>query len=123
MRSHRRTLDVCDGVEVSQAQRVALLTPYIEELSRANAEMLETMGQVQVVNRRRVARKLVAENERPPYSRACRVAAKRREQERDRERERERARNWKVFVQSLFRRTSVKGAEVGDEFQKWLMVM
>jgi len=30
---------------------VALLTPYIEELSKANAEMLESMGGFQVVNR------------------------------------------------------------------------
>lgn len=30
---------------------MALLTPYIEELSKANAEMLESMGGFQVVNR------------------------------------------------------------------------
>ncbi|CAK9003590.1 Cell division cycle protein 48 homolog (Valosin-containing protein homolog) (VCP) [Durusdinium trenchii] len=40
-----------EALKALKAQRVALLTPYIEELSRANAEMLETMGQVQVVNR------------------------------------------------------------------------
>ena len=34
-----------------QAKQVALLTPYIEELSQANAEMLESMGGFRVVSR------------------------------------------------------------------------
>jgi len=39
------------ALKALQAKRVALLTPYIEELSKANAEMLESMGGFQVVNR------------------------------------------------------------------------
>ena len=34
-----------------QAKQVALLTPYMEELSQANAEMLESMGGFRVVSR------------------------------------------------------------------------
>ena len=34
-----------------QAKQVALLTPYIEELSQSNAEMLESMGGFRVVSR------------------------------------------------------------------------
>lgn len=40
-----------EALKALQAKQVALLTPYIEELSQANAEMLESMGGFRVVSR------------------------------------------------------------------------